>query len=128
MDERKTAAPRLALMPVLLGAGGGGDNRGEGQFYGLGGTRERIGGRAPSVIDGANAAPGQSGGGSLYRPLGLEYSGGSVAGSTRRTYEYGGRWWRTFRPLMAYQDCLESSDSESSKAWAFTEFTLWWCL
>ena len=68
----------------------------------------------------AGAAPGQGGGGSLYRHLGLEYVGGSVAGSTRRTYESCGRSWSTFRRLMGYQEYLESSDSESRKAWALS--------
>ena len=70
----------------------------------------------------------QGGGGSLYQHLGLEYVGGSVAGSTRRTYESGGRSWRTFRRLMGYRESLESRDSESSKAWVLIEFASWCCV
>ena len=61
-------------------------------------------------IELAGAALWQGGGGFLHRHLGVEYVGGSVAGSTRRTYESGGRSWRTFRTLMGYQEYLESSD------------------
>ena len=74
------------------------------------------------------AAPGQGAGGSLYRHLDLEYVGGSVAGSTRCTYESGGRSWRTFGRLMGYQEYLESSYSESSKAWALIDFASWCCV
>ena len=74
----------------------------------------------------AGAAPEQSGG-SLYRHLGLQYVEGSVAGSTRRAYESVGRSWRTFRRLVGYQEYLESSDSESRKAWALIELALWCC-
>ena len=65
----------------------------------------------------AGAAPGGGGGGSLYRHLGFQSVGGSVASSTRRTYESGRRSWSTFRRLMGCQDFLASSDSEIFKAW-----------
>ena len=60
----------------------------------------------------AGAAPRQRGGESLCRNLGPQLVGGSVVGSTRRTYESGDRPWRTFRRL-GYQECLELRDSES---------------
>ena len=65
---------------------------------------------------------------SLYRPIGLEYVGGSGAGSIRRTNESSGRSWRRFRRLMGYRGCSGSSGTESSTAWTLIEFASWCCL
>ena len=46
------------------------------------------------------AAPGGGEGKYLYRLLGLQYVGGSVVSSNRRTYEFGRRSWNTFRRFM----------------------------
>ena len=71
--------------------------------------------------------PGSEGGESLCRHLGRQYVGGSVASSTKRTYESGRRSCRKFRRLKGGPEFLESNYSDSHKAWALIEFALWCC-
>ena len=63
----------------------------------------------------------------LYRHRSLQYVGGSVARSNRRTYESGLQSWNTFRRLMACWEFPASCDSKSFKAWVLIEFVSWWC-
>ena len=62
---------------------------------------------------------------SRYRHLGLQYVGGSVASSSKRTYESGRRSSRKFRRLGGCSEFLESSDSDSHKALVLIEFSSW---
>lgn len=75
----------------------------------------------------AGTTLGSEGGESMYRHLGRQYVGGSVASSTKCTYGSGRLCWPKFRRLRGSPDCLISSNSNSHKAWTLIEFASWCC-